>query len=261
DGHRVQMGDLNADGLDDLVQVRDNGDVVVFWNSGNNPNYSWQNNRLVLQGITDPSQIRVGDFNNDKKDDLLQIRSNGDLVVFWNSGQNPNFSWSNNRLVLGGITDKGQINVGDFNADGMDDLVQVRPNGDVVVFWNSGENPNFSWSNNRLVLGGITDKGQIKAGDFNADGKADLLQTRPNGDVVAFWNADTNPNFSWSNNRLVLGGIPDQAQVKAGDLNNDGKDDLVQVRPNGDVVVFWNSGENPNFSWQNNRLVLGGMAL
>jgi hypothetical protein len=51
DGHRVQIGDLNNDGLDDLVQVRDNGDVVVFWNSGQNPNFSWSNNRLILGGM------------------------------------------------------------------------------------------------------------------------------------------------------------------------------------------------------------------
>ncbi|MDH2430708.1 VCBS repeat-containing protein [Sphaerisporangium sp. TRM90804] len=261
DGHRVQMGDLNGDDLDDLVQVRDNGDVVVFWNNGQNPNYSWQNNRLVLGGITDPSQIRVGDFDGDGLDDLLQIRPNGDVVVFFNQDQNPNFSWQDNRLVLGGITDKGQINVGDFDGDGLDDLVQVRPNGDVVVFFNTGQNPNFSWQDNRLVLGGITDKGQIKAGDFNGDGLDDLVQTRPNGDVVVFFNTGQNPNFSWQNNRLVLGGITDKAQIKTGDVNDDGLDDLVQVRPNGDVVVFFNTGLNPNFSWQNNRLVLGGMYL
>jgi hypothetical protein len=155
DGHRVQIGDLNNDGLDDLVQVRDNGDVVVFWNSGQNPNFSWSDNRLVLQGITDPSQIRVGDFNNDGLADLLQIRPNGDVVIFWNSNANPNFSWSNNRLVLQGITDKAQIKAGDLNNDGLGDVVQVRPNGDVVVFWNSNANPNFSWSNNRLILGGM----------------------------------------------------------------------------------------------------------
>ncbi|WP_347944010.1 FG-GAP-like repeat-containing protein [Sphaerisporangium sp. TRM90804] len=255
------MGDLNGDDLDDLVQVRDNGDVVVFWNNGQNPNYSWQNNRLVLGGITDPSQIRVGDFDGDGLDDLLQIRPNGDVVVFFNQDQNPNFSWQDNRLVLGGITDKGQINVGDFDGDGLDDLVQVRPNGDVVVFFNTGQNPNFSWQDNRLVLGGITDKGQIKAGDFDGDGLDDLVQTRPNGDVVVFFNTGLNPNFSWQNNRLVLGGITDKAQIKTGDVNDDGLDDLVQVRPNGDVVVFFNTGLNPNFSWQNNRLVLGGMYL
>ncbi|MFI7550427.1 hypothetical protein ACIBQ2_11810, partial [Micromonospora sediminimaris] len=71
------------------------------------------------------------------------------------SGGNPNFSWSNNRLVLTGIPSPRQIGVGDFNNDGLGDVSQVRDNGNVVVFWNSGGNPNFSWSNNRLVLTGI----------------------------------------------------------------------------------------------------------
>ncbi|MFY1574590.1 FG-GAP repeat domain-containing protein [Verrucosispora sp. WMMD703] len=258
---RIQYGDFNGDGLADLLQVRDNGDVVVFWNSGGNPNFSWSNNRLVLTGIPNVDQVRVGDFNGDGLADLLQVRDNGDVVVFWNSGGNPNFSWSNNRLVLTGITNAGQVRVGDFNGDGLADLLQVRDNGDVVVFWNSGGNPNFSWSNNRLVLTGITNAGQVRVGDFNGDGLADLLQVRDNGDVVVFWNSGGNPNFSWSNNRLVLTGIPSPRQIGVGDFNNDGLGDVSQVRDNGNVVVFWNSGGNPNFSWSNNRLVLTGIYL
>ncbi|MEO3863123.1 VCBS repeat-containing protein [Acrocarpospora sp. B8E8] len=260
DGHRIQFGDLNGDGLDDLVQVRDDKQVVVFWNSGANPNYSWSNNRSVLTGIDNPSMIRVGDFNGDNLDDILQIRANGNLVVFFNTGANPNFNWSNNRLVLTAITDSAEISVGDLNNDGLDDIVQTRPTGQVVVFWNSGANPNFSWSNNRAVLSAMA-KDEVKVGDFNADGLDDILQTRTGGQVVAFWNSGANPNFSWSNNRAVLTAMNEKNRVKTGDLNGDGLDDLIQIRPTGQVVVFWNSGANPNFSWSNNRAVLTAISL
>ncbi|MEO3863122.1 VCBS repeat-containing protein [Acrocarpospora sp. B8E8] len=260
DGHRIQFGDLNGDGLDDLVQVRDDKQVVVFWNSGANPNYSWSNNRSVLTGIDNPSMIRVGDFNGDNLDDILQIRANGNLVVFFNTGANPNFNWSNNRLVLTAITDSAEVSVGDLNNDGLDDIVQTRPTGQVVVFWNSGANPNFSWSNNRAVLSAMA-KDEVKVGDFNADGLDDILQTRTGGQVVAFWNSGANPNFSWSNNRAVLTAMNEKNRVKTGDLNGDGLDDLIQIRPNGQVVVFWNTNANPNFNWSNNRSVLTGIYL
>ncbi|MFC6014936.1 FG-GAP repeat domain-containing protein [Plantactinospora solaniradicis] len=177
------------------------------------------------------------------------------------------FSWAGARKETSwwtggtGAADAGRVQFGDFNGDGIDDLLQIRPNGDVVVFWNNGQNPNFSWQNNRLVLGGANDPTEWRVGDFNSDGSDDLVQVRDNGDVVVFWNSGQNPNYSWQNNRLVLGGMDDTSEVRVGDLNNDGNDDLVQIRDNGDVVVFWNSGQNPNYSWQNNRLVLGGMYL
>jgi hypothetical protein len=207
DAGRVQFGDFNGDGIDDLLQIRPNGDVVVFWNSGQNPNYSWQNNRLVLAGANDPTEWRVGDFNNDRSDDLVQVRDNGDVVAFWNNGQNPNFSWQNNRLVLAGMNDTSEVRVGDLDDDGNDDFVQIRDNGDVVAFWNSGQNPNYSWQNNRLILGGANDPTEWRVGDLNNDGNDDLVQIRDNGDVVAFWNSGQNPNYSWQNNRLVLTGM------------------------------------------------------
>ncbi|MFC6082807.1 FG-GAP repeat domain-containing protein [Sphaerisporangium aureirubrum] len=261
DGHRIQMGDIDGDGLDDVIQMRDNGDVVAFINIGANPIYSWSHNRKVLTGITDVSQIRAGDFNGDGRDDLLQIRPNGDVVVFWNSGANPNFTWQNNALVLTGITDKQQITVGDINGDGYDDIIQVRPNGDVVAFWNNRTNPLFTWQTNALILTAIGDKLQLKPGDINNDGRDDLIQVRPNGDVVVFWNNGTNPLFTWQTNALILTAITDKAQLKTGDVNNDGRDDLIQVRPNGDVVAFWNNGTNPLFTWQTNALVLTAITL
>ncbi|MFC6082808.1 FG-GAP-like repeat-containing protein [Sphaerisporangium aureirubrum] len=261
DGHRIQMGDIDGDGLDDVIQMRDNGDVVAFINIGANPIYSWSHNRKVLTGITDVSQIRAGDFNGDGRDDLLQVRPNGDVVVFWNSGANPNFTWQNNALVLTGITDKQQITVGDINGDGYDDIIQVRPNGDVVAFWNNRTNPLFTWQTNALILTAIGDKLQLKPGDINNDGRDDLIQVRPNGDVVVFWNNGTNPLFTWQTNALILTAITDKAQLKTGDVNNDGRDDLIQVRPNGDVVAFWNNGTNPLFTWQTNALVLTAIDL
>ncbi|GIG88434.1 VCBS repeat domain-containing M23 family metallopeptidase [Plantactinospora endophytica] len=246
----VQFGDLNGDGLDDLVERRSDKRVVVYWNRNANPNYAYSYNHAALTAISNP--IRVGDFNGDNRDDILELRPNNNAVIFWNNGSGT-FSWSNNHLALTAVP-ANEIKVGDLNADGLDDIVQVRDNGDTVVFWNAG-NGGFSWSNNRLVLTAM-EAARVQVGDVTGDGLDDIVQTRSNGNVVVFVNTNANPNFNWSTNAVVLTGQGNPGEVRMADLDADGRDDLMQIRSNGDVVVFWNSGGNPRYSWSENRLVL-----
>jgi hypothetical protein len=81
------------------------------------------------------------------------LRASGPTPV--NTNANPNINWSTNAVVLTGQGNPGEVRMGDLDADGRDDLVQTRSNGDVVVFWNSGGNPRYSWSENRLLLTNI----------------------------------------------------------------------------------------------------------
>ena len=96
---RTQFGDLNNDGFDDLISIRNNGDVVVYWNIGSGYDGS---NKLVASGFTDPARTKFGDLNNDGFDDLISIRSNGDVVVYWNIGSGYDGS---NKLVASGFVD------------------------------------------------------------------------------------------------------------------------------------------------------------
>lgn len=137
---------------------------------------------------------------------------------------------------------------GDFNGDGLHDLIQFTPYGDVWVSLNKGlyfDSPTrWAW------LGFNYDEtaGYLPlAGDFNGDGKTDLVQVTMYGDVwVALAGDDSfqSPSrWGWLGFRFDRGASDQPGYLPmAGDFNGDGKTDLAQLTPYGDVWISLSGG-------------------
>ncbi|MEH2069230.1 MAG: hypothetical protein V7K47_13890 [Nostoc sp.] len=337
-------GDVNDDGVDDLIIgaffASSNGksftgqSYVVFGRknvgSGGILNLSSLNsiNGFAINGIGETnfsgnSVSNAGDVNGDGIDDLI-IGAIGDFgngnqsaqqgyVVFGgkNVGNGGIFNLSSldgtNGFLINNIAKDDLLNVsvsnaGDVNDDGIDDLIigasGASGNGNqsagqsYVVF--GGKNVgnggilNLSSLNgiNGFVINGISQFDQSgisvsNAGDINNDGVDDLIigaiGASPNGNSFA---GQSNVVFGGKNlgsggilnlssldgtNGLAINGIAEDDQSgtsvsNAGDINNDGVDDLVIgaffASPNGNFragqsyVVFGGSniGRSPNFT-------------
>lgn len=76
----------------------------------------------------------------------------------------------------------------------------------------------------------------VYAGDFNGDGRIDILTVNPSGGAVVRLSTGT----SWSN---VWAAWPVQySKVYVGDFNGDGKADILTVNPSGGAVLMQSSG-------------------
>jgi len=326
-------GDINGDGIDDLIIGANRADpngiynagetYVVFGNSeGFNASLELSelngSNGFVLNGIDarDESGYSVsgaGDINGDGIDDLIiganrnradpigNLGAGETYVVFGNSeGFNASLNLSelngSNGFVINGIDRRdnsgGSVSgAGDINGDGIDDLIigafSANPNGNLgagetyVVFGNSeGFNASLNLSelngSNGFVLNGIdrrdfSGRSVSGAGDINGDGIDDLIiganRADPNGNIyagetyVVFGNSEGfNASLELSelngSNGFVLNGIDrvdnsGRSVSGAGDINGDGIDDLIigafLATPNGiyaageTYVVFGNS--------------------
>ncbi|MEH2233787.1 MAG: hypothetical protein V7K71_29820 [Nostoc sp.] len=298
-------GDINGDGIDDLIIGAKNAgkdlagqSYVVFGGtnlgSGGSLNLSDLNgsNGFLINGIalTDNSGNSVsnaGDINNDGIDDLIigafNASPNGNTaagqsyVVFGGtnlvSGGSLNLSDLNgsNGFLINGIAEGGRLgnsvsNAGDINGDGIDDLIigasSASPNGitaagqSYVVFGgtNLGSGGSFNLSSldgtNGFFINGIVESRQSgisvsNAGDINNDGIDDLIigarNAFPNSYVVF---GGTNLGSSGTLNLSDLNGIngflingiaaDDFSGISvsnAGDINNDGIDDLIIGAP------------------------------
>jgi VCBS repeat-containing protein len=302
-------GDINADGVDDLIIGAQRGDpngvdsgesYVVFGRTDIHLNGPFNlsdldgTNGFVLNGIdaddrTGFSVSSAGDINNDGLDDLLIgarfAGPNGILyagesyVVFGGatvgSGGALNLSGLNgtNGFVVNGI-DTLDISghsvsaAGDVNNDGVDDFIigapMASPNGNMaagesyVIFGGAGVGASGTLDlsslngTNGFVLNGIfaDDRSGFSvssAGDINNDGVDDLIigayWADPNGTVsgesyLVFGGANvgTTGTFNLSDldgtNGFILNGADafDESGYSvsfAGDINNDGVDDLA----------------------------------
>jgi hypothetical protein len=168
-------GDFNDDGQPDLA--------FANWNFG----ASWLENKGSGFGFDQASVLLdAGAFEIDVVDQMVSLPSptGASLVTF---GTN-NYDWSLNLLspsangpalsdvlpVDGGL---GTILGGDFNGDGLPDLILV--NGPVLTVLLSQGDGSFGETGNMLAPG--PDLEWIGAGDLNGDGAQDLVILRDGG--------------------------------------------------------------------------------
>jgi hypothetical protein len=178
----------------------------------------------AAQTAVDPFGGARGDFNGDNKDDIVAFTRGSDADVWVASskgtGFGPSSKWHDHFAVGTEIP-----LVGDFNADGKDDIVTfTRGSGaDVWVALSNGAGfgPSSRWHDS-FAVGNETPG----IGDFNADGKDDIV-TFTRGSGADVWVALSNgagfgPSSKWHDSFAVGSEIP-----LVGDLNADGRDDIV----------------------------------
>ena len=158
----TQFGDLDGDGRDEIVDVRDNGDVVAFRNlsgswAATSRMYDGGSSRLVASGGFRPGNTQFGDLDGDRRDEIVDVRGNGDVVAFRNlgggwSGAVPVYDGGSSKLVASGSFRPVATRFADLDdEDWRQEIVDVRDNGDVVAF----RNLSGSWADaSRMYDGG-----------------------------------------------------------------------------------------------------------
>ena len=213
----------------------------------------------------------VGDFNGDGKADLLWRSTNGSLIDWTMNGAQVT---SAQNATLGGtpVTPDASWNVaglGDFNGDGKSDILWRNNNGALVDWTMNGSQITASQN---VTLGGSsvapdTSWNVAGFGDFNGDGKTDILWRNTNGTLVDW---TMNGSQIASSQDITLGGSPTMPDASwsvagIGDFSGDGKSDILWRNTSGtlidwtmngsqiassQVVTLGGNAVSPDASWQ-----------
>jgi hypothetical protein len=260
----ISAGDFNLDGKPDLVAANNIPSGTVSRLLGNS-NGTFQA-AAPYAASTNPAAVAAADFNRDGKPDLVVadfgvFNSNaGDISVLLGAGDGSFGAASS--LGVGSGKNPVAVVVGDFNNDGKLDIAEANNNSDVSnnffinVFLGNGDGTfqaakPFQLENNAFPS-------FLAAGDFNRDGKLDLVVANSNkGDVeILIGNGDGTFHFG---STVSVGTSP--STVSVGDFNRDGKLDLVAAyvssgNANGNIKILLGDG-NGGFTAGNTYAVTG----
>jgi FG-GAP-like repeat/FG-GAP repeat len=225
----IAIGDLNGDGKADLAVANSGdssaglmGDVGILLNMGSGTFVAYN-----YPAGTSPVALAIGDLNGDGKPDLA-VASGAAVSVLLNNGSG-GFAAA---ASYGTGTRPYSVAIGDLNGDGKPDLAVTNLNvSGASVLLNVG-NGTFAAA---VDYGYSSDSGSylgtVAIGDLNGDGKPDLVAAAPASPcgTLAVWLNLGNGSFRSPFN-LTVGQDP-ASSVVLGDLNGDGKPDLIV--PNG----------------------------
>jgi roadblock/LC7 domain-containing protein len=190
--------------------------------------------------------VALGDFDNDGRLDILLTGYSftGAVAQVWRNLGNGKFT--NFNVGLPGVL-YSAVAVGDYDNDGkLDILLTGTPNGfgsaAITQLWLNRGNGTFLDSG--IDFPGVS-QGAVAWGDFDQDGKLDLLLTgySKTGAVCQVWRNVGNRSFT--NMNVGLPGVY-QSSVALGDYDNDGKLDIllagVDIHSNSICQVWRNTG-------------------
>ena len=246
-------GDFNGDGKPDLA--------ILSWNTGGFASYvttllgngdgsfgAPQSNVAYNQGVVGgdgiPGSMVAADFNGDGKLDVAVVGdyvSYGGVTILLGNGDGT-FKAGMNFATSG---DYGRVAAGDFNGDGIPDLVVTNYfefGGSPTIFLGKGDGT-FTAKPASLTLDYFPTS--VAVGDFNGDGILDLAFSDLNGVEIALGNGDG--TFKETAASPIV--VPSELYSLAiGDFNHDGKVDIAGVDNYNDRIVLLTGAGDGSFT-------------
>ncbi len=207
--------DLDGDRRGELLAVR--GDQLV--------RYPWTASgtlgtpQVVGTGFTNQQVYAPGDWNGDRRADVITVRPDGLMFLYPGNG---NGTLASPRQIGNGWQGYRVAPAGDLTWDRINDLLGIPANGDLTLDQGNGRG-GFVWPYPKVGNGWVGFD-LYAAGDITRDGRADILSVDSRGNL---WSYAGRGNGTFLARKQVGNGWGAYTLAAGADLNGDGTADIV----------------------------------
>jgi GH25 family lysozyme M1 (1,4-beta-N-acetylmuramidase) len=243
----VATRDFTGDGRVDVLASKADGTLWLNAGTGKTGTGTFATPRRIGSGGWAAFTDILGAWDNDrdKKNDVVAISPNGALT-FYKGTQMVDSEGYNTRTLLS--SNWKQFNTvvtpGDFTGDGRSDLVGRKADGTLWLMRGTGKGG--YGAPERIGRGWQIYSSIVGIGDYNRDGKNDLVARQTNGTLWFYAGTGAVGGSSEGYKRRLKIGNSGWNQFKAlvgtGDVNRDGKKDLLGVSREGIAWLYAGPG-------------------
>jgi len=273
-----KVADMDGDGKPDIVFVHsEDGTIAILRNTSSGGNVSFDVANIYYSSATgyEIYALEIADMDGDGKPDIVfrTYSSTNLFCIFPNTSTSGSitlgarFDFAVAGLQTNTLGDGRDINVTDIDGDGKNDILVSADNeiavNQILIYRNLTSGGALQFATSPISIYGTTGgtyKQSITSGDFNGDGQVDVGLTSVNQfsnaiTFATFYNNSTSGSISFSNptspSFFTLGtGDGNNSSrtfnvitANTGDLNGDGKPDLITANRGGkNMVTLLNNG-------------------
>ena len=241
--YSAAVGDFNGDGIPDLAIANESSSSVTVLLGNGSGGFTAAPGSPFAVG-SGPVSVVVGDFNGDGIQDLAVANlGSANVTVLLGNGSGGFIAANASPFAAG--TGPVAMAVGDFNADGIQDLAVANGNGgngignNVTVLLGNGSGGFTPSLGSPFAVG--SEPLSIAVGDFNGDGIQDLATANQNDGTVTVLLANGSGGFTPAPGSPFAAGA-DSVSVVVGDFNGDGIQDLAVADYGSYVTVLLGNG-------------------
>jgi hypothetical protein len=240
------FADIDGDGRSDILWRNDSG-ALTDWLARADGGYTANDAVARVENIATSWKVGgLADFNGDGRADILWRNDSGALTD-WLGRADGGFTANDPVALIYDIPTSWKVaGTGDFNGDGRSDILWRNDSG-ALTNWLGQANGGFVANDPNALIYDISTSWKVAGtGDFNGDGRSDILWRNDSG-ALTDWLGQANGSFVANDSVALIYDIPTSWKVAGtGDFNGDGRADILWRNDNG-AMTDWLGKANGGF--------------
>ncbi|WP_394846359.1 phage tail tip lysozyme [Pendulispora brunnea] len=207
DPARVRFADIDGDGKLEIIAIQENGAVQAWHNDRGFTEMPWGESIIIAEGFNDPARVRFADLDGDRRAEIIAIQTNGEIQAWHNGRGFVYMPWDADHIIGQGFNEPARVRLADLDGDGRAELMAIQTNGNIQAWHNGAGFAHMPWNADVVIGEGFNDPERVRLADLDADGRAELMIIRENGQVQAWHNGRGFVYMPWDADVIIAEGF------------------------------------------------------